>query len=172
MISGVLNERGDGVAKNVVLRSYIRGTLLAIFLLLGQICFAQLLCNTQWYSDSIGCGNSPGSISPLTILVKETETTSSPIVQRIWTLYHCGGGVAAQYNGVGYTSFSQTIDTPGCYCLKFWEKNSQGEVCMDSMCHIAISPSPLVGATFFPVEGCIPFTTDVQCHFNSRGWCY
>jgi gliding motility-associated-like protein len=167
MMFGGLNGRAEGIAKNVVLPSYIRNTLLALILLIGKVSFAQLSCHTQWFSDSTGCGISPGSVTPLTILVKETETTSSPITNRVWTLYHCGGGVSAQYNGVTFTSFTQTIDTPGCYCLAFWEKNSQGQVCSDTTCHIKVSPSPVVGASFSPFEGCLPFTTDIRCTSNT-----
>lgn len=117
---------------------------------------AQISCDFI-LQDSIKC-------APFVILATANETSSFPIVQRRWSLSTCTG-TNVFTTGLGLNStFSYISNIPGCYCLKLWSINSNGDTCSTTRCNITVAANPTINFSFSPTEGCSPLAIQAICN--------
>ena len=120
--------------------------------------FAQITsCNFLLHDTSV--------CSPVVLIATANEVSNSPIVARVWYITTCAGTHIYNTTGTALNSnFSYVLTTPGCYCLRMWSKNQNGDTCSYQKCNITVAANPTPNFTFSPVEGCIPFTVSAQCN--------
>jgi len=123
----------------------------------GGKCFGQITSCNFLLHDTSTC-------APVVLIATANETSNSPIVSRMWYLTTCSG-VPKYTSSIGLNSnFSYVIDTPGCYCLRLWSEDANGDTCSHQQCNLTVAANPVSNFTFSPTEGCLPFTVHAQCN--------
>lgn len=106
---------------------------------------------------------------PGPVLATATETSPWPVTQRKWTLTTCSGATVYSPPAALNANFAYVPGQPGCYCLRLWSQNSQGDTCTSSNCNIFIIDTPKVNTiSVTPSEFCPPQTVTLTMQ-NSAG---
>lgn len=136
--------------------------LVIAFMLLSRTQnLAQITCNFSLVKDTLTLSGP--------ILAVATDTSPWPITARKWTLTTCGGSVVNSSQLAINTNYSYVPSQPGCYCLRLWSRNSQGDTCVSNNCNIFIIDTPKVNSiTVTPNQFCPPQTVTVSMQ-NSAG---
>ncbi|HWB62818.1 MAG TPA: PKD domain-containing protein [Chitinophagales bacterium] len=127
--------------------------------------FSALFFNSygQITSCSIQTSNSSGC-APFVLLASASENSVSPIIQRRWYLTTCTGTPVFNTGSGNNQNFSYIINQAGCYCLRLWSQNQNGDTCSAQRCNITVAQTPVINFAFSPLEGCIPLTVQALCN--------
>ena len=139
------------------LKTRIRSLILSIIILLGGKCYGQITSCSFSLHDTSVC-------APVIIIASAQDVSVSPIVTRVWYLTTCTGTPVYTTTGTALNpNFSYELTTPGCYCLRLWSKNQNGDTCSYQKCNLIVAANPTPHFTFSPLEGCLPLTVTAQC---------
>lgn len=130
-------------------------SIITLFIINGL--HAQVNCNFTLVRDS-GC-------IPLPILASPVDTSSS--ITRQWFLTTCSGTPVFNTQVGINPSFSYVPTVAGCYCLRLWSRNQQGDTCSTQSCNIVVSDTPVAQIQLFPTSFCAPQTVTLNLTCNT-----
>src|SRR5580658_5467009 len=103
----------------LVLRIFFRYFFLSVF------CWATLACSGQ-FIDSLTLQKSVGCF-PYAVLANSWDNSAFPIAERIWYLTDCSGKQIFTTPAGSNINFAYAPQSAGCYCLRLWVKNQNGD---------------------------------------------
>lgn len=105
---------------------------------------------------------------PLPIAADADELSSSPIILRIWTLSICGGVSVFVTPPDSNFYFGYIVNQPGCYSLKLFSQNQNGEVDSFTYNGIVSGEAPVISnVSINPTVSCNPANVSLSVNITT-----